>query len=154
MKFELIEVSGLEAAMHGMRNPKNSWARSDSSRISYDPNYKGYYIGPNDMKLAQGLIAAGSEHRKFLRYIHASFNMTAPLYIWKEFDTYKIGTVANSTSTMHKIMESEFTPDMFEIEGLRGYKKRLNRKLFMTQMKKFGNLIHIIAYMKYQILVE
>jgi len=81
-----------------MRNPKNSWNKSDS----YDAD-SHYVIGPNDMKLAQTLTRAGSEHRKFMRQIFVSVDITAPLYWWKEFDTYKVGTVANSTSTMHKI---------------------------------------------------
>lgn len=89
----------LENAIRGARNPMNSWSRSDSY---YDNNHK-YILGPNDLDLAKRLCEAGSDHRKFLRQIFISLDITAPLYWWKEFDTYKIATVANSTSTMHKI---------------------------------------------------
>ena len=140
MKFENTEVWGFKHALRGMRNPKNSWAQSDS-RDCYseyeeyasccfcdEPQYHNidcsevgkcnnyYAIGPKDMKLAQTLIKAGPEHRKFLRQIFVSVDITAPLYWWKEFDTYKIGTVANSTSTMHKITSAPITLDCFEID--------------------------------------
>ena len=122
MKFEHTEVWGFEHAIRGMRNPKNSWNRSDSSwEFVEDPSPINpndefmYVIGENDMKLAQALIRGGSEHRKFLRQIFVSVDITAPLYWWKEFDTYKVGTVANSTSTMHKIASYEITADCFEI---------------------------------------
>ena len=179
MKFENIKVYNFEDAFRGMRNPKESWERSDSSfgishseygeddsdlstterwilnqknfnfnetTLSFvhdtEENYKHYqnvfcdicfwlrkngilnksnkfynyaYIGPADMKLAQTLIKGGSEHRKFLRQIMVSVDITAPLYFFKEFDTYKIGTVANSTSTMHKITSKPITLDCFEI---------------------------------------
>lgn len=99
----------LENAMRGARNPLNSWNRTDSS---YDG--KGNYIlGPNDLNLAKRLAHAGSDHRKFIRQIIVSVDITGPLYWWKEFDTYKVGTVANSTSTMHKIHAKEFTLDDF-----------------------------------------
>ena len=112
MKFENTEVWGFEHALRGMRNPKNSWSKSDSY---YDDN-NNFVIGENDMKLAQTLIKAGSEHRKFMRQIFVSVDITAPLYWWKEFDTYKVGTVANSTSTMHKITSQPITLDCFEID--------------------------------------
>ena len=122
MKFENVEVWGFEHALRGMRNPKNSWDKSDSYwTYIEDPEtletakYQ-FFIGENDMKLAQTLIKAGSEHRKFLRQIIVSVDITAPLYWWKEFDTYKVGTVANSTSTMHKLDASEITLDCFEID--------------------------------------
>ena len=121
MKFENTEVWGFEHALRGMRNPKNSWNKSDSY-YEYD-NQKdcvtkdaNFVIGENDMKLAQTLIKAGSEHRKFMRQIFVSVDITAPLYWWKEFDTYKVGTVANSTSTMHKITSEPITLDCFEID--------------------------------------
>ena len=121
MKFENTEVWGFEHALRGMRNPKNSWNKSDSY-YEYD-NQKdcvtkdaNFVIGENDMKLAQTLIKAGSEHRKFMRQIFVSVDITAPLYWWKEFDTYKVGTVANSTSTMHKITSQPITLDCFEID--------------------------------------
>ena len=121
MKFENTEVWGFEHALRGMRNPKNSWNKSDSyyeydnqrDCVTKDVNF---VIGENDMKLAQTLIKAGSEHRKFMRQIFVSVDITAPLYWWKEFDTYKVGTVANSTSTMHKITSQPITLDCFEID--------------------------------------
>ena len=121
MKFENTEVWGFEHALRGMRNPKNSWNKSDSyyeydnqrDCVTKDANF---VIGENDMKLAQTLIKAGSEHRKFMRQIFVSVDITAPLYWWKEFDTYKVGTVANSTSTMHKITSQPITLDCFEID--------------------------------------
>ena len=136
MKFENTEVWGFEHAMRGMRNPKNSWSRGDTHEkrylnalngFSFHPEnyqicrYEGndaifVEIGPNDMKLAQALIRGGSEHRKFMRQIFVSVDITAPLYWWKEFDTYKVGTVANSTSTMHKLAETPITIDCFEID--------------------------------------
>ena len=109
MKFENTEVWGFEHALRGLRNPKNSWNKSDSY---YDDN-NNFVIGENDMKLAQSLIKAGSEHRKFMRQIFVSVDITAPLYWWKEFDTYKVGTVANSTSTMHKLATTPITLDCF-----------------------------------------
>ena len=133
MKFENTEVWGFEHAIRGMRNPLESWNKSDSGcklycsvegvcvekPCSYD-NCNGcttteYIIGKNDLELMQKLIKAGSEHRKFLRQIFVSVDITAPLFWWKEFDTYKIGTVANSTSTMHKLASTPITIDCFEM---------------------------------------
>lgn len=113
MKIENTEISNFAGAFRGMRNPMNSWDKSDS-------NFKDNQIsiGPNDMKLARNLIEGGTEHRKFLRQIFVSFDLTAPLYIWKEFDTYKVGTVANSCSTMHKLASTPITLDCFEIDDL------------------------------------
>ena len=117
MKFQNTEVWGFEHAIRGMRNPKNSWNKSDShSYWNYDTFEKSYSIGPNDLKLAQTLINGGSEHRKFLRQIFISVDITAPLYWWKEMDTYKIGTTANSTSTMHKLTSKPITLDCFETD--------------------------------------
>lgn len=116
MKFENTEVWGFEHALRGLRNPKNSWNKSDSY---YDDN-NNFVIGENDMKLAQSLIKAGSEHRKFMRQIFVSVDITAPLYWWKEFDTYKVGTVANSTSTMHKLATTPITIDCFETDDYDG----------------------------------
>ena len=129
MKFENAEVWGFEHAFRGLRNPKNSWNRSDSGKLYWDGTWyheelKNYfteyginfYIGENDMKLAQTLIKAGNEHRKFMRQIFVSVDITAPLYWWKEFDTYKVGTVANSTSTMHKLATTPITLDCFEVD--------------------------------------
>ena len=99
LTVERAGAMNLENAMRGARNPMNSWARSDSGY-----NAAGEYVlGPNDLDLALRLCASGSDHRKFLRQIFVSLDVTAPLYWWKEFDTYKVGTVANSTSTMHKL---------------------------------------------------
>ena len=111
IKFETNDVWGFEWAFKGMRNPMNSWDKSDSNWLFQE-------IGENDLILAKKLINAGSEHRKFLRQIYVSVDITAPLYWWKEFDTYKIGTVANSCSTMHKITDKEFTLDDFSHEHL------------------------------------
>mgnify|MGYP003419922831 FL=1 len=129
MEFKNTEVWGFKHALRGMRNPKNSWNRSDSGKLYWDgtwyheelKNYfteygVNFYIGENDMKLAQTLIKAGNEHRKFMRQIFVSVDITAPLYWWKEFDTYKVGTVANSTSTMHKLATTPITLDCFEID--------------------------------------
>ena len=99
LKVERVSVMNWENAMRGARNPMNSWAKSDSA---YD-GAGTYVLGENDLALALRLCAAGSDHRKFIRQILVSMDLTAPLYWWKEFDTYKVGTVANSTSTMHKL---------------------------------------------------
>ena len=111
IKFETNDVWGFEWAFKGMRNPMNSWDKSDSNWLFQE-------IGENDLALAKKLINAGSEHRKFLRQIYVSVDITAPLYWWKEFDTYKVGTVANSTSTMHKVHAKEFTLEDFSCEHL------------------------------------
>ena len=127
MKFEHTQVFNFDGALRGMRNPLESWSKSDSNVQygrpdnewtvqQYEQDGIGFVIGPNDMNLAQRLIKGGSEHRKFLRQIFVSVDITAPLFWWKEADTYKIGTVANSTSTMHKIMSKPFSLDMFEID--------------------------------------
>ncbi len=114
IKVEKISVVNMENAIRGARNPMNSWARMDSYY-----NEKGEYIlGENDLALATKLAKAGSDHRKFLRQIIVSMDITAPLYWWKEFDTYKVGTVANSTSTMHKIQAKEFSREDFSIDRL------------------------------------
>ena len=114
-----VEVFGWEAAIRGMRNPKNSWDKSDSGycpRYDNDPLYFGFKIGPNDHKLMKTLANAGDDHGKFLRMINVTLDINAPLYWWKEFDTYKVGTVANSCSTMHKIHAQEFVMDDFSHE--------------------------------------
>ena len=116
MKFEHTEVFNFEGALRGMRNPLESWEKSCSGYRNDLAGKQVYWISEPDINLAQRLIRGGSEHRKFLRQIMVSVDITAPLYCWKEFDTYKIGTVANSTSTMHKIMSKPFTLEMFEID--------------------------------------
>lgn len=115
MNFSKTEVWGFEHALRGMRNPLESWDKSDSDYIIED-ECRTFFIGENDLILAQKLIKAGSEHRKFLRQILCSVDITAPLYWWKEFDTYKVGTVANSTSTMHKLASTPITIDCFEMD--------------------------------------
>lgn len=126
MKFEHTEVFNFEGAIRGMRNPKESWDKSDSdtnvcpNESCKDCEYGKFgtctiMIGKNDLELMQKLIKAGSEHRKFLRQIFVCVDVTAPLYWWKEFDTYKIGTTANSTSTMHKLTSKPITMDCFEM---------------------------------------
>lgn len=123
IKFENTETMNFEGAFRGMRNPLNSWGRSDSHYDIDDMGIvsRGFIIGDKDMDLAKRLIKAGSDHRKFLRQIFVSVDITAPLYWWKEFDTYKVGTVANSCSTMHKIHSkpielSDFSIDNFVID--------------------------------------
>ncbi len=120
VKVENIETMGWRKAIKGMRNPMNSWDKSDS-QIQYENIRDGigkYILGPNDFDLACRLIKAGPEHRKFLRMIHIQMDITGPLYWWKEMDTYKVATVANSCSTMHKIHAKEFTMDDFSCENL------------------------------------
>ena len=117
IRVENIAVTGWEAAIRGMRNPMNSWDRSDTD-FFFDGSTP--LIGPNDMKLMKQLFTGGPEHRKYLRMIHVTLDITAPLYWWKEFDTYKIGTTANSCSTMHKITAKEFVLEDFSTEHLAG----------------------------------
>lgn len=120
IKCEIINVYGFMEAVHGMRNPMNSWDRMDS-QIYKDSEWEEeatFLPGDNDLKLMKNLFKAGTEHRKYLRMINVYMNITAPLYWWKEFDTYKIGTVANSCSTMHKIHDKKFVLDDFSHEHL------------------------------------
>lgn len=131
IKFENNEVMGWEHAIRGMRNPMNSWEKSDSKYYHEDqlkaddiivkvrneePNY--FVLGPNDLNLMKRLRNAGTDHRKFMRMITVYVDITAPLYWWKEFDTYKVGTVANSCSTMHKIHDKEFALEDFSCEHM------------------------------------
>ena len=121
IKIENVEVVGFAAAIRGMRNPMNSWSKSDSCFCPNEPCCEGncsMMIGPNDLDLMKRLRNAGTDHRKFMRMIAVYIDVTAPLYWWKEFDTYKVGTVANSCSTMHKIHEKEFTLEDFSCEHL------------------------------------
>lgn len=131
LKVENVEVLGWEHAIRGMRNPKNSWEKSDSGFLYEDQQtsnhilvqsdkegWMEFSIGPDDQKLMTTLRNAGTDHRKFMRMITVYLDITAPLYWWKEFDTYKVGTVANSCSTMHKIAAKEFTLDDFSHEHL------------------------------------
>lgn len=132
LKIENVEIHGWEPAIRGMRNPKNIWAKSDSG-LGCHSEQEGtffchectsgcwnpsYVLGENDLHLAETLASAGTDHRKFMRMITVYLDVTAPLYWWKEYDTYKVGTVANSCSTMHKIAEKEFTLEDFSHEHL------------------------------------
>lgn len=134
LKIENTEVIGWEAAIRGMRNPKNSWEKSDSctkgscwcnefcgNPIDKCDKESGLYLGPNDLGLMVRLRNAGTDHRKFMRMVAVYLDIAAPLYWWKEFDTYKVGTVANSCSTMHKIAAKEFTLEDFSCEHLIDY---------------------------------
>lgn len=128
VKVEDIETMGWRKAIKGMRNPLNSWAKTDSEFYTVDTvpvedRYLigGFVLGPNDLDLACRLIKAGPEHRKFLRMIHVQMDITGPLYWWKEMDTYKVATVANSCSTMHRIHSKEFTLDDFSCENLSNF---------------------------------
>ena len=112
--LERTSVMNLENAIRGMRNPMNSWAKGDSE---YDEN-GDYILGPEDLRLGHALASSGGDHRKFLRQIFVSVDITAPLYWWKEYDTYKVGTVANSCSTMHKIHAKEFSREDFSCERM------------------------------------
>ena len=130
LKIENVDVMGLEAAIRGMRNPLNSWDKSDSgTKCPYKKEaccgecQQNFCIGPNDRDLMKRLRNAGTDHRKFMRMIAVYVDVTAPLYWWKEFDTYKVGTVANSCSTMHKIADKEFTLEDFSCEHLVGIAK-------------------------------
>jgi hypothetical protein len=116
MKFEDTSVYNIYNAILGARNPKNSWDKSDSIFKGFNGKIENTEIGENDLKLAQSLIRAGSEHRKFMRQIFISVDITAPLYWWKEFDTYKVGTVSDSTSTMHKLADTPITKERFEMD--------------------------------------
>ena len=125
IKIENTEVFGWEAAIRGMRNPMNSWHLSDSywglleDESPINPSDEiFFFVGENDLKLMRNLAKAGSDHAKYLRMINVTVDITAPLYWWKEFDTYKVGTVANSCSTMHKIHDKEFELDDFSHEHL------------------------------------
>lgn len=117
LKVENVEVFGFEAAIRGARNPMNSWNKIDSE-FYITKLRNNCKIGPNDYKMLKGLCIAGKDHRKWMRMINVTMDITAPLYWWKEYDTYKVGTVANSCSTMHKIQAKEFELDDFSYEHL------------------------------------
>jgi hypothetical protein len=146
MKFNNTEVFNFDGALRGMRNPLESGGKSDSKYTTGGM----YIIGENDMNLAQRLIRAGGEHRKFMRQIFVSVDITAPLYWWKEFDTYKVGTTANSTSTMHKLATTPITLDCFEIGD---YESELNiEELYGSELntiKDFvNNLIEDLEFLR------
>lgn len=135
IKLERTSVMNLENAMRGARNPMNSWGRMDSG---YDEEGR-YVLGPNDLDLARRLRRAGSDHRKFVRQIFVSVDITAPMYWWKEYDTYKVATVANSTSTMHKIHSKPFSIDDFShdqmTEETRDYMQTVVNRLEQIRQK-------------------
>ena len=123
-----------ENAMRGARNPMNSWARSDSF---YDEDGK-FVFGPNDLDLAKRLAHAGSDHRKYLRMVFVSVDITAPLYWWKEYDTYKIATVANSTSTMHKITSKPFSLEDFSCDHMTPATLNFASPIWRPNPRRFG----------------
>lgn len=135
IKIENVETYGWEAAIRGMRNPKNSWNKSDSHWWESSNLFK---VGDNDLKLMKALAGAGTDHGKFMRMITVTLDVTAPLYWWKEFDTYKVGTVADSCSTMHKIAAKEFTLDDFSHEKL--------HDAFRADLKRLVELLNIARY--------
>ena len=150
LKVENIKVFNFEGAFHGLRNPMNSWEKSDSDNSIYP-----YNIGPNDMQLAQRMIGGGPEEAKFLRQIFVSMDINAPLFWFKEFDTYKVGTVSNSCSTMHKITSAPITMDNFSFspytEFYPAYKmiiyhcEELRKKYLETKDKRYWRaLIEIL----------
>lgn len=144
IKVEKIETYGWAEAIRGMRNPMNSWDKSDSKITQESKD-----IGPNDEKLMRNLVKAGPSHRKFMRMITVYMDITAPLYWWKEFDTYKVGTVANSCSTMHKIADKEFTIDDFSHEHLMD----INEKFFIdvSPLKDASVLLSPTGFLQKQI---
>lgn len=167
IKITNTEVYGWEAAIRGMRNPMNSWEKSDSGICGeylatcekYANCHMGYCVGTNDLTLMHKLSDAGSDHGKYLRMITVTADINAPLYWWKEFDTYKVGTVANSCSTMHKIHAKEFTLDDFSHEHLSNDKNagigvlltviealNLNRELYLSGKDKtfWRNMIQLL----------
>lgn len=155
IKIENTEVVGFEHAIRGMRNPMNSWDKSDSyiDTVSYIPDEDTNFIvevhkpefkiGPDDLNLMKKLASAGSDHAKYRRMITVYADITAPLYWWKEYDTYKVGTVANSCSTMHKIHEKEFTEEDFSIEHLISENEQSDedRVTYVSPMFTFRHII-------------
>ena len=153
IKFENTEVMGWEHAIRGMRNPKNSWDKSDSCFCTYRPECEGscsVFIGHNDHSLMMTLRNAGTDHRKFMRMITVYVDITAPLYWWKEFDTYKVGTVANSCSTMHKIHDKEFYEEDFSFERLEsGYEEYKGDDAMHTAYCSMQNVISALNRLRY-----
>lgn len=150
IKIENAEIMGWEHAIRGMRNPMNSWDKSDSefevlgkepdNAIVVDwPGDAASWVGPNDQKLMMTLRNAGTDHRKFMRMITVYLDITAPLYWWKEFDTYKVGTVANSCSTMHKIHAKEFTLEDFSCEHMNVWSINI-LKSTVERLNRFRNM--------------
>lgn len=153
LKIENTEVMGWEHAIRGMRNPKNSWEKSDSGYCDTIGDKFGdvikpenYRLGPNDFDLMSRLRNAGTDHRKFMRMITVYLDITAPLYWWKEFDTYKVGTVANSCSTMHKIADKEFTLEDFSHEHLLSMANNDANNIRVDGDDLLGLIINVLNY--------
>lgn len=169
IRIENVSTYGMLEAVHGMRNPMNSWGKSDTTTIVLNEDdvelgeepITELKIGPNDLKLMQSLVRAGTDHSKFMRMIVVYMDITAPLYWWKEFDTYKVGTVTNSCSTMHKVHDKEFTVRDFSTDLLTSARATQlmyniidelneNRKMFNAEtdqsVKKnyFNNMIQLL----------
>ena len=157
IKIENTEVIGWEHAIRGMRNPMNSWEKSDSGFCDTIGDKYGniirpenYRVGPNDYDLMTRLRNSGTDHRKFMRMITVYLDITAPLYWWKEFDTYKVGTVANSCSTMHKIHDKEFYEEDFSFERLEsGYEEYKGDDAMHTAYCSMQNTIHALNRLRY-----
>ena len=157
IKLEKTEVMGWDHAIRGMRNPKNSWEKSDSGFCDTIGDKYGniikpenYRVGPNDYDLMTRLRNAGTDHRKFMRMITVYVDITAPLYWWKEFDTYKVGTVANSCSTMHKIHDKEFYEEDFSFERLEsGYEEYKGDDAMHTAYCSMQSTIHALNRLRY-----
>ena len=153
IKLENTEIIGWEHAIRGMRNPMNSWEKSDSCFCTDRPECEGscsVFIGPNDHSLMMTLRNAGTDHRKFMRMITVYADITAPLYWWKEFDTYKVGTVANSCSTMHKIHEKEFYEEDFSFEKIMsGYEAYKGDDAMHTAYCSMQNVISALNRLRY-----
>ena len=152
MKFEKTEVWGFEHAIRGMRNPLESWKKSDSIILMEQDENNDFRevakIGKNDLELMHKLIKAGSEHRKFLRQIFVAVDITAPLYWWKEADTYKVGTVSNSTSTMHKLASTTITMDCFEMDDFADSNEESNHYNLYTKNMWSSLINHLEALRK------
>ena len=161
LKIENTEVMGWEHAIRGMRNPKNSWEKTDSypavdcgkcGKIEREgickkedrdcTGFECFEVGPNDLKLMTTLRNAGTDHRKFMRMITVYLDITAPLYWWKEFDTYKVGTVANSCSTMHKIADKEFQLDIQINQAIALVNRNHRRKKYDAERLSAGSSSH------------
>lgn len=154
LKIENVKVEGFEAAVRGMRNPMNSWDKSDSFYTHVVDTETGmqvddqFFVGENDLDLMKRLAASGSDHAKFRRMIVVTMDITAPLYWWKEFDTYKVGTVANSCSTMHKIHDKKFTLEDFSCEHLAS-NGVIDENRKSNNWDAYGCLLHTIDVLNY-----
>lgn len=146
MKFEHTEVWGFQHAIRGMRNSDESWEMSDS--IFVPGAISMIRIGTYDLHLMKALIKAGGKHRKFMRQIFVSVDITAPLYWWKEFDTYKVGTVSNSTSTMYKLADTPITRECFEMDDFENMPPRMfkSKDGFQSRQKKTSLIFPVLMY--------